>query len=60
MHGKPADLLSIMYAKYFLYWSRRGPGPSLFLVTVPSPKSNIVILLLVNQLCVECKYCCII
>ncbi len=46
MHGEPADLLSIIYAKHSLYWSRRGPAPHSFLVTVLSPKSNIVILLL--------------
>jgi hypothetical protein len=53
MHGEPADLLSIIYAKHSLYWSRRGQAPHYFLVTVLSPKSNKVILLLINPLCVE-------
>jgi hypothetical protein len=60
MHGEPADLLSIIYAKHSLYWSRRGQAPHSFLVTVLSPKSNIVILLFINPLCVEWEYCCII
>jgi hypothetical protein len=60
MHGEPADLLSIIYAKHSLYWSRRGQAPHSFLVTVLSPKSSIVILLFINPLYVECEYCCII
>ncbi len=39
MHGEPADLLSVIYAKYSLYWSRRGQAPHSFLVTVLSPKA---------------------
>jgi hypothetical protein len=42
--------------KYSLYWSRRGQAPHSLLVTVLSPKNNIVILLLINPLCVECEY----
>jgi hypothetical protein len=33
MHGEPADVLSVIYAKYSLYWSRRGQAPHSFLVT---------------------------
>jgi hypothetical protein len=47
MHGEPADFLLVIYAKYSLYWSRMGQAPYSFLVTVLSPKSNIVILSLI-------------